>query len=125
MKLSAQSNRLWDFVRIQGENNQMYDEAKQHRADLAKPEQVALCYLLSRSIASCKHSSQVAFDPALVRMPTLQGQATQTALDCPYNATDLTIAARTGQVIIHEQQTDSTDELQGSMQADLRCQGRR
>lgn len=67
-------------------------------------------------------------------MPTLHGQATQTALDCPHNITDLTIAARVGQFNILEQQADDTmqhasqpdgsGEVQGSMQADLRYQGR-
>jgi len=95
-----------------------------NRAHLNKTKQIMLCHLLSQSIASRKHSSQNALDLALLQLPTLHGHAAQTALNCPYNVTVLTIAARTGQLITEEQQPDSTDEQQSSMQADLRYQGR-
>jgi len=92
-----------------------------NRAHLNKTKQIML---LSQSIASRKHSSQNALDLALLQLPTLHGHAAQTALNCPYNVTVLTIAARTGQLITQEQQPGSTDEQQSSMQADLRYRGR-
>ncbi len=88
---------------VGGKTYQMFAEAKQLGAYLDKIEQAMLSHSVSHSIASCKHSTETAFDRASFQMPTLQGQTTQTALDGPYNLTHFTVAARTGQLIIDEQ----------------------
>lgn len=41
------------------------------RAHLNKTEQMMLCHLLSQSIVLCKHSTQNAFEPALLQMTLL------------------------------------------------------